>query len=292
MLVFRLMQGICDAALVPLSQATMLDIYPIEQRAHAMAIFGMGAMLRPILGPTLGGYLTGAYSWRWVFYVNVPVGIVAITGLLIFLPNALLRPELTFDSTRFGVLAMGIGSLQLMLDRGQGQDWFSSPEIIACAVLASLELIFNPMTVMGRETSPANLRGDATTLQALSRNLGAEIGISIVTFMLTRNTQISNADIAANVTPFNRMLQDQVVAHYWNPATEIGAQILDQVINRQGGIIAHNDDDRIMTYFVVPPLFLLMLMKRPNAIGRPAPMSVVSKLAPAAALAGVRSGDD
>ena len=93
----------------------------------------------------------------------------------------------------------------------------------------ALGLIFNPMTVMAFATLPVNLRGDATALQALSRNLGAAIGISVLSFMLTRNTQISHADIAAYVTPFNRMLQDQVVAQYWNPATGLGAQVLDQV---------------------------------------------------------------
>ena len=87
MVVFRLLQGMCGAALVPLSQATMLDIYPFERRAQAMAIFGMGVMVGPIIGPTLGGYLTEMYNWRYVFYVNLPFGILAITGLLIFLPK-------------------------------------------------------------------------------------------------------------------------------------------------------------------------------------------------------------
>src|SRR5215469_4254596 len=136
--IFRLLQGMCGAALVPLAQATMLDIYPFEQRAQAMAIFGTGVMLGPIMGPTLGGILTDAYSWRWVFYVNLPFGILAVTGLLIFLPKAAPRSELRFDWTGFAVLAMGIASLQLLLDRGQQLDWFSSREIIVEAVLAAL----------------------------------------------------------------------------------------------------------------------------------------------------------
>src|SRR5215475_13200165 len=83
MVCFRFLQGMCGAALVPLSQATMLDIYPFERRAQAMAIFGMGVMVGPITGPTLGGYLTEMYNWRYVFYVNLPFGILAVTGLLI-----------------------------------------------------------------------------------------------------------------------------------------------------------------------------------------------------------------
>ena len=140
MVCFRFLQGICGAALVPLSQATMLDIYPFERRAQAMAIFGMGVMVGPIIGPTLGGYLTEVYNWRYVFYVNLPFGILAVTGLLIFLPKALPRRELRFDWTGFAVLAMGVGALQLMLDRGQTQDWFSSREIVIESVLAGLGL--------------------------------------------------------------------------------------------------------------------------------------------------------
>ena len=140
MVCFRFLQGICGAALVPLSQATMLDIYPFERRAQAMAIFGMGVMVGPIAGPTLGGYLTEMYNWRYVFYVNLPFGILAVTGLTIFLPKALARPELKFDWTGFAVLAMGVGALQLMLDRGQKLDWFSSREIIIESVLAGLGL--------------------------------------------------------------------------------------------------------------------------------------------------------
>ena len=140
MVVFRFLQGMCGAALVPLSQATMLDIYPFERRAQAMAIFGMGVMVGPITGPTLGGYLTEMYNWRYVFYVNLPFGILAVTGLLIFLPKAAPRSELRFDWTGFAVLAMGVAALQLMLDRGQKQDWFSSREIVIEAVLAGLGL--------------------------------------------------------------------------------------------------------------------------------------------------------
>jgi DHA2 family multidrug resistance protein len=136
--VFRLLQGMFGAALVPLSQATMLDLYPIEQRGSAMALWGMGVMVGPILGPTLGGYLTDVYSWRWVFYINLPFGILAIGGLWLFLEDTGRNSELHFDWTGFAVLSLGLGALQLMLDRGEQKDWFGSTEIVVYAVLCAL----------------------------------------------------------------------------------------------------------------------------------------------------------
>jgi DHA2 family multidrug resistance protein len=140
MVVFRLLQGVFGAALVPLSQATMLDIYPPERRGSAMAIWGIGVMIGPILGPTLGGYLTELYNWRWVFYVNLPFGLLAFLGIAIFMPASPKFPAQRFDWLGFAVLAVGLGSLQIMLDRGQDQDWFSSREIITEAVFAGLGL--------------------------------------------------------------------------------------------------------------------------------------------------------
>jgi len=394
MVVFRFLQGMCGAALVPLSQATMLDIYPFERRAQAMAIFGMGVMVGPITGPTLGGYLTEVYNWRYVFYVNLPFGILAVTGLLIFLPKAAPRSELRFDWTGFGVLAMGVAALQLMLDRGETLDWFSSREIIVEAVLAGLGIylfvvhmftakqpflppglfkdrnfvcgvsmvfctatimlassalmapyleslagypvetaglsmaprgigtmigmqvasrlsnvvdhrklmasglllmgaalysmsswtpdvsqremmltlltqgfaigfVFNPMTVMAFTTLPPALRGYATSLQALCRNLGQAVGVSVTSLMLVRNTQVSHADIAAGITPFDRVLQaGDNASRMLAPATRHGAAVLDQMINHQAQIIAFNNDFRMMTFVVVPPLLLLLLMRR------------------------------
>ena len=138
MVTFRILQGVFGAALVPLSQATMMDIYPIEQRGQAMAIWGMGVMVGPILGPTLGGYLTEMYNWRYVFYINLPFGILATLGLLFFMPRSHPNFNMRFDWIGFGVLSLGIGGLQMMLDRGQDQDWFSSREIIVEGVLGCL----------------------------------------------------------------------------------------------------------------------------------------------------------
>jgi len=138
MVIFRLMQGVFGAALVPLSQSTMMDIYPVEQRGKAMAIWGVGVMVGPILGPTLGGYLTEMYNWRFVFYINLPFGILATLGLLFFMPRSFSNFNLRFDWVGFGVLSLGIGGLQMMLDRGQDQDWFTSNEVITEAVLGGL----------------------------------------------------------------------------------------------------------------------------------------------------------
>jgi MFS transporter, DHA2 family, multidrug resistance protein len=393
---FRLLQGMGGAALVPLSQATMLDIYPFHRRAYAMAIFSSGVMLGPVMGPTLGGYLTDWYNWRYVFYVNLPFGLLSIAGLLIFMPKAPLRPELKFDWWGFMVLALGVGALQMMLDRGQLLDWFSSREIIVEATLAglgfylflvhmltarrpflnpavfkdrnfiasalmsffvamvmlatsallapylqtladypvstaglslaprglgtmtamflaskladyvdqrkimafgllvlgfalnamsrwtpdvtqgqmmltlivqglSLGFIFNPMTVIAFVTLPAQLRGDATALQALCRNIGQAIGISVTTFMLTRGAQISHADIAGEITPFDRLLQGAgAVARYYDPFSAEGAAHLNAEISRQAQIIAYNNDFHMMAFAVIPPLLLIMLMRRPR----------------------------
>jgi DHA2 family multidrug resistance protein len=138
MVVFRLLQGVFGAALVPLSQSTMLNIYPPEKRGSAMAIWGMGVMVGPILGPTLGGYLTELYNWRWVFFVNLPFGILATAGMAAFLPKTSAHGGMKFDWFGFGVFAVGIAAFQLMLDRGETQDWFGSTEIIIEAVLAGL----------------------------------------------------------------------------------------------------------------------------------------------------------
>jgi DHA2 family multidrug resistance protein len=126
--VFRLLQGLCGAALVPLSQAILLDINPPERHARAMSIWVMGVTMGPILGPALGAWLTENYSWRWVFYINVPIGALSLFGISSFLPETKLKRG-SFDFFGFATLAMGIGALQLMLDRGQLKDWFNSTEI-------------------------------------------------------------------------------------------------------------------------------------------------------------------
>jgi DHA2 family multidrug resistance protein len=138
MVLYRMLQGAFGAALVPLSQATLLDIYPPEQRGSAMSLWGMGVMVGPILGPTLGGYLTADFNWRYVFFVNLPFGIIAILGLLFLMPKAKLAPKTSFDWIGFGVLSLALSGLQIGLDRGEELDWLSSTTIITCFILAGL----------------------------------------------------------------------------------------------------------------------------------------------------------
>ncbi len=125
---FRIFQGIFGAAIIPLSQTFLLDINPKERHGQAMAMWGAGIMVAPIIGPTLGGWLTENFNWRWVFIINLPIGIVAILGCIKSLPSIERRLR-SFDIFGFTMLSIGIGSLQLLLDRGSAVDWFDSHEI-------------------------------------------------------------------------------------------------------------------------------------------------------------------
>jgi MFS transporter, DHA2 family, multidrug resistance protein len=136
MVLFRLLQGVFGAALVPLSQAVMLDSYALHERAKAMSIWGMGVMMGPIMGPSLGAWLTETYSWHWVFFVNIPFGIVTVAGLLVFMDETKMDTELRFDWFGFIALAVGIGSMQLALDRGEQLGWLGSNEIIVEGIVA------------------------------------------------------------------------------------------------------------------------------------------------------------
>ncbi|HUZ13221.1 MAG TPA: DHA2 family efflux MFS transporter permease subunit [Caulobacteraceae bacterium] len=138
--VFRLLQGLCGAALIPLSQAVLLDIYPPRQVGQVMAIWGAGAILGPILGPVLGGWLTDNFSWRWCFYINLPIGILAFAAVWIFMSRDRGQRGRRFDFLGFGALVVFIASLQLALDRGPTLDWFSAPEVWAEAICAAIGL--------------------------------------------------------------------------------------------------------------------------------------------------------
>ncbi len=138
MVLFRLLQGAFGAALVPLSQAVMLDAYSAQERGSAMAIWGVGVMLGPIMGPTLGAWLTDNYNWRWVFFINLPVGLVTVAGLLIFMQETKTSTARRFDWLGFLSLALGVGALQILLDRGEQVGWFEAPEIVAEAILAGV----------------------------------------------------------------------------------------------------------------------------------------------------------
>ncbi len=134
---FRLLQGVFGASLVPLSQSVLLDTYPIEKHGSAMALWGVGVMVGPILGPSLGGYLTEYYNWRWVFYINLPVGLLAWVGLALFAQETPIDRKRRFDGLGFGLLALGIGALQMILDRGEILGWLQSREILIETILAA-----------------------------------------------------------------------------------------------------------------------------------------------------------
>jgi len=138
----RLLQGLFGAALVPLSQSVLLEVYPPEQRGQAMAMWGVGVMVGPILGPTIGGWLTDNYDWRWVFLINLPIGALAFYGIARYIRGSAARRSLRFDVFGFATLSIAIGALQLLLDRGQDNDWFNSVEsrVEALAALLGLAL--------------------------------------------------------------------------------------------------------------------------------------------------------
>jgi MFS transporter, DHA2 family, multidrug resistance protein len=140
LVVDRLLQGVCGAALVPLSQTVLLQINPPERHARAMAVWGIGVILGPIIGPVLGGWLTDTYEWRWVFYINVPVGILSALGIVLFIRDARHGRREAFDWFGFATLSLAIGALQMLLDRGELKDWFGSTEIWIEATIAGLSL--------------------------------------------------------------------------------------------------------------------------------------------------------
>ena len=142
MILYRFLQGIFGASFIPLSQTILLEIYPKEKHGYAFALWGMGIMIGPILGPILGGYLTDTYSWRWVFYINVPVGVLAFGGLLLFLKETPLKHVQHFDVKGFLLLSVFLTTLQLSLDRGEQLDWLASMEIRIELMLMITSLYF------------------------------------------------------------------------------------------------------------------------------------------------------
>lgn len=157
MVLFRFLQGVFGASLVPLSQAIMLQIFPGEQRGRAMAIWSMGVMVAPILGPTLGGWLTEVVSWRWTFYINLPVGIVSFLLAMRHVADTAPRAR-RMDWLGFASLATAIGALQLVLDRGNQDDWFSSQMLTIAAIISVIAMLFFILyTLTGRHHPLFNL---------------------------------------------------------------------------------------------------------------------------------------
>jgi DHA2 family multidrug resistance protein len=392
MVVFRLLQGVFGAAIVPLSQTFMLDINPRERHGSAMALWGAGIMVGPIIGPTLGGWLTESFNWRWVFLINLPVGVIALLGSAVYLPAVAKRVR-DFDFFGFAMLSLGVGALQMMLDRGAEVDWFSAIEIwiylgltiagfwvfcvhmltaehpfidpkiftdrnfvtglvfifvIGIILLASMSLlppmlskifgyptittglvmaprgvgtmismilvgriiqkvdaralvviglvltayslyvmtgftpqmdnyliietgivqglglglVFVPLSTVAFATLEGRFRTDAASLFSLVRNIGSSIGISIVSVVLTRNTQINHAELGAGLTPFNQTLQGVM------PSAVSGNQValsqLDNLVNLQALMIAYIDDFKLMMVVTLCAIPLALLLRKPK----------------------------
>src|SRR6187549_3974886 len=140
---FRILQGATGGALQPLSQAVLLESFPPHERGKAMAFWALGIVVAPIMGPVLGGWLTDTYSWRWVFYINLPVGIASIvmTKMFVFDPPYLRRETERIDYWGIGMLVVGIGALQYVLDKGQEADWFADRTILTLSILSAVTLL-------------------------------------------------------------------------------------------------------------------------------------------------------
>ena len=398
MVFFRILQGVAAAFMNPLSQTVMLDINPPERQAKAMSVWGMGIMVGPILGPVLGGWLTENYDWRWVFYVNLPVGVACFGILWALLPSRPVRRR-PFDLFGFAMLALAVASLQLMLDRGQAEDWFSSWEVwveasvalsaawmfgvhlftgkrpmfdrtmlanrnlltalgfmlvigvlmmatmallppmlqslygypvldtglllvprgigivasmwiagqltqrgvdprimvgsgLAIAAFslwemtgwtlvmgrehfiitgliqgAGLGLVFIPLNLMAFATLSPAYRTEGSSLLNLARNIGASVGISVVTTVLAINVQTSHQELGGHVTAYSLSAIDPSITSMLGGAGESITAMLNAEVNRQAAMIAYLDDFKLMLILTLCALPLVLLLKRPKAAG-------------------------
>lgn len=174
---FRILQGAAGGALIPTSQAILMETFPPREQGMAMAIFGVGAMFGPIVGPALGGWITDNLNWRWIFYINFPIGVIAVAmaSYFIFDPPYLKRRKMPVDYWGLGLLTVGLGALQVVLDKGQQEDWFNSSFIIFFSVVAILSLLLLVYVELTHEHPIVNLR--------LFRNVSFSAG-NFVMFMV------------------------------------------------------------------------------------------------------------
>ncbi|WP_316861864.1 DHA2 family efflux MFS transporter permease subunit [uncultured Cohaesibacter sp.] len=393
MVAFRILQGLCGAMIAPLAQTIILNINPKERVAQAMAIYGVGVMVAPIVGPTLGGWLTESVNWRWVFLVNIPVGILCLTLLTIYMPNSEVRNR-RFDFFGFAMLALGIGALQLMLDRGSDNNWFQSTEtwielalviaglwvylihsltaqtpfvdlrifkdrnfalasifmfligmtmfsglallppllqnylgysVIATgelmaprgvtsmismmiigkfgdridnrimmvfgAVIMTLALymmtgfnlqmdsrliivtgalqgfgmgfIFVPLSALAFSTLSTRLRGDATSMYALVRNMGQGIGVSMVSAVLANMTQVNHAELAERLTSASKAVQRTLPGLIDGSASAVYSA--NSLVTQQAAILSFIDDFWLMAVLSLVSIPLLLLLRKPKA---------------------------
>ncbi len=393
LVVFRLLQGGFGAMLVPISMAVSLDIFSLKERGTAMGIFGVAVMVGPVLGPVVGGWLTDHLNWRWIFYINLPLGALAFVGISYFMYETRSSHPSKLDWLGFGTLSVFIGALQMMLDRGSQLDWFSSLEIIAYAVIAAsalyiflvhifttknpfiepklfldpnyaigisfafivginylasmalmtpylqtmmgypiitaglvmgprglgtmicmfvvgsligrvdvryllmlgfsatawsmyemsgwtpdisegtvafvgfvqgcgLGFLFVPMSTVTFATLAPRYRGEATGMYNLARNTGAAVGISIMTSLLVRNTQINHATLSEHVTAYNRLFDKAPVSHAMSPWTASGRAALDHMVNGQAAVIAYVNDFKLLMILALAAMPLVFLLRK------------------------------
>jgi MFS transporter, DHA2 family, multidrug resistance protein len=188
---FRVLQGAFGAAMAPLSQAVMLDAYPLEERGPIMALWSMGIMVAPIVGPVLGGWLTDNFSWRWVFYINLPVGVLCVLGVSTFLHDETRGKMLRFDAMGFALLSIALASFQLFLDRGQNKDWFQSAEIQLEAAVAAVALTLFVIHTMTTEKPflPVELLRDQNFMMATVLAMAVGLVVFSVMALLPPMTQ-------------------------------------------------------------------------------------------------------
>jgi len=232
----------------------------------ATVMLASSALMAPYL-ETLAGYPVDTAGWSMA-----PRGVGTMIGMLVASRLANLVDHRKLMAVGLLILGFALNSMS-----------YWTPDVSQHAMMLTLlaqgfaiGFVFNPMTVMAFTTLPAALRGYATSLQALCRNIGQAVGVSVTSLMLVRNTQASHADIAGIITPFDRTLQaGDAASHVLDPASRHGAAVLDQMINHQAQIIAFNNDFRMMSFIVVPSLLLLLVMRRhvrpPAALPTPAP---------------------
>ncbi len=157
---FRVLQGLGGGGLQPLSQAILLESFPQREHGMAMAVFGMGVVMAPILGPVVGGWITDHWNWRWIFYINLPIGMIAFLLATLFVtdPDYLRQRKFSIDRWGLFLLAVGLGSLQIVLDKGEREDWFESQFIVALTLVAAAALILFVIVELRTETPVVNLR--------------------------------------------------------------------------------------------------------------------------------------
>ena len=160
LIIFRIFQGLAGGSLQPISQAVLLETFPPVQHGIAMAIFGMGAMLGPILGPLLGGWITDNWSWHWIFFVNVPIGVISIVLTVMFIsdPHYIKKKDIKIDYSGLVFLSLWVGCLQMVLDRGQREDWFESTFILVLTLIAAISFIMFLLVELNTEQPIVKLR--------------------------------------------------------------------------------------------------------------------------------------